>query len=148
MPDYPVWVLPVYTAIIETRPSKPWSNILGSLLHQFLTSDALPHTPAEVYLQVEVLENNRKKNKNLEAKDAIHMLKLTLQQLVGSFICIELRHGIKSYANNEFKKIICIDALDELEQNTRRQLLESHCIRRLCSSCLNEMMWVSTHMNH
>ena len=88
-------------------------NILGSLLHQFLTSDALLHIPPEV---VEVLENIRKKHESLAAQDAIHMLKLTLQQLVGSFICI--------------------DALDELELNTRRQLLEK----------LKEMTTHTTHL--
>lgn len=74
-------------------------NILGSFLRQFLTS--LPHIPGNLQAR---LEDIRKKYKSLETTDALDMLKHALQELEGSFICI--------------------DALDELEPNTRRQLLE------------------------
>ena len=76
-------------------------NILGSFIHQFLMSSAFPHIPATLLTSLEEIRN---KGKSLEATDALDMLKNILQELEGSFICI--------------------DALDELEPNIRRQLLE------------------------
>ena len=84
---------------------RDWNNqtlvhILGSFLHQFLTDAGLLHIPDEV---IEKLKEIKKRNTKVELGDVLAMLKLLLGQLDSSFFCI--------------------DALDELESQTRRKLL-------------------------
>lgn len=76
-------------------------HILGSFLHQFLTSASLPHIPNQV---IEKLKEVKKRNLKLQLEDILAMLKFISAQLDGSFLCI--------------------DALDELEPQTRRKLLD------------------------
>ncbi|KAF8421777.1 ankyrin repeat-containing domain protein [Tirmania nivea] len=76
-------------------------NILASFLHQFLTSASLLHIPDQV---IKTLREVKKRNTKVEVGDVLAMLKLILEQLDGSYFCI--------------------DALDELEIQTRRKLLD------------------------
>lgn len=77
-------------------------NILGSLLYQYLTSyGALALIPQEV---VEMLEDIKKRNSKVTLSNVSEIFKITLQF--------------------EKKQIfVCIDALDELEPQARRELL-------------------------
>ena len=75
-------------------------NILGSILHQFLTCSAQPHIPQEL---IQILDDIQTQRKKLDQNDALTMMSLILQQFKTSFICI--------------------DALDELTPQTRRELL-------------------------
>ena len=76
-------------------------NILGSILHQFLTNTQQP-IPGEIF---ERLHNIRHQCRNVETDDILAMLKLRLRQFERVFICI--------------------DAVDELEPRVRQQLLIS-----------------------
>lgn len=77
-------------------------NILGSLLKQFLIHIGTPHIHHDA---VKLLEDIKKKDKRVETTDILHMLKVTLAQFNNSFICI--------------------DALDELQPEIRKTLLEA-----------------------
>ena len=74
-------------------------NILGSLLHQLLTTTTGP-IPGDIITQLQDLKNRRGK---LGTKDCIALLKIQLHQLKRAFVCI--------------------DAIDELEPKVRRELL-------------------------
>ena len=85
---------------------RDWNNqtlihILGCFLHQLLTCPNLLHVPDQV---MEKLKEIKKRNTKVELEDVLSMLKLISAQLDGSFLCI--------------------DALDELEPQTRRKLLK------------------------
>lgn len=75
-------------------------NILGTWLHQILTSSAFPDIPTEIR---ETLQNIENRKKTIELSQAKAMLKIVLQHLD----CL----------------YICLDALDELTQMTRENLL-------------------------
>ena len=84
---------------------RDWNNqtlvhILGCFLHQLLTGAGLLHIPDEV---IEALREVKKQNTKVELEGVLAMLKLLLEQLDHTFICI--------------------DALDELEPQARRKLL-------------------------
>jgi hypothetical protein len=84
---------------------RDWSNqtpvhILGCFLHQILTDGNLLHIPDNV---IEKLKEIKKRNMKVKLEDILAMFKLILMELEGSFFCI--------------------DALDELEPQTRRILL-------------------------
>ena len=85
---------------------RDWGNqtlvpILGSFLHQLLTGAGLLHIPNEV---IDKLKGVEERNTKVELGDVLAMLKVVLARVDSSFLCI--------------------DALDELEPQTRRQLLE------------------------
>ena len=85
---------------------RDWSNqtlehILGCLVYQFLTGAGLLHIPDQV---IEMLKEVKRQNARVELGHILAMLKLIAAQLDSSFICI--------------------DALDELEPQTRRRLLK------------------------
>ena len=74
-------------------------HILGSLLHQFLTTAQQP-IPDEVVQKLHCIRNQGKK---VETEDILAMLKMHL---------------------NQFKRVfICIDAVDELESKVLQELL-------------------------
>ena len=75
-------------------------HILGSILHQFLTTAQQP-IPDKV---VEILRSIRNKGKNVGTEDILTLLKIRLQQFKRAFICI--------------------DAADELEPRVLQQLLK------------------------
>ncbi|KAF8421801.1 hypothetical protein EV426DRAFT_671737, partial [Tirmania nivea] len=77
-------------------------NILGSFLHQFLANTGLLHIPEQVITK---LKEVKKRNSKVELENILVMLKAILEQLDNSFFCI--------------------DALDELEPQTRRDLLDN-----------------------
>ncbi|KAF8421814.1 ankyrin repeat-containing domain protein [Tirmania nivea] len=83
------------------RDNQTLVNILGSFLHQFLTSSSILHIPDQV---IKTLKEVKKRNTKVEFGDVLAMLKLILEQFDDSFLCI--------------------DALDELEPQTRRKLLD------------------------
>ena len=74
-------------------------HILGSFLHQLLTNVPVP-VPDEV---IQKLQDTRHKGRKLGKEDILDLLKIRLHQLNRIFICI--------------------DAVDELESETRQQLL-------------------------
>ena len=74
-------------------------HILGSLLHQFLTTAQQP-IPDGV---VEKLHDIQRQGKKVETEDILALLKIRLQQFKRAFICI--------------------DAVDELEPRVLQQLL-------------------------
>ena len=76
-------------------------HILGSFVHQFLTGAGLLYIPDQV---IEILKDVKKRNAKVELGDILTMLKLISAQLDGSYLCI--------------------DALDELEPQTRGKLLD------------------------
>jgi len=76
-------------------------HILGCFVHQLLTSTQLLHIPDPV---IEKLKEVKRRNAKVELEDILAMLKLLLERLDGTFFCI--------------------DALDELEPQTRRKLLD------------------------
>ncbi|RPB25174.1 hypothetical protein L211DRAFT_783598, partial [Terfezia boudieri ATCC MYA-4762] len=85
---------------------RDWDNqtlvhILGSFLHQLLTGATLLHIPDQI---IQTLKQVKKPNTQVELGGILAMLKLISPQLDGLFVCI--------------------DALDELEPQTRRDLLE------------------------
>jgi len=85
---------------------RDWKNqtlvhILGSFLHQLLTGAGLLHIPNEVIDKLEAVEERKTK---VELGDVLVMLKFILARVDSSFLCI--------------------DALDELEPQTRRKLLD------------------------
>ncbi|KAF8432861.1 hypothetical protein BGX38DRAFT_226934 [Terfezia claveryi] len=85
---------------------RDWNNqtlvhILGCFLHQLLTSADLLHVQNQV---IEILKGVKKRNTKVELGDMFTMLKLISTQLDSTFFCI--------------------DALDELEPQTRRRLLD------------------------
>ena len=85
---------------------RDWNNqtlihILGCFLHQLLAGADIPHIPDQV---IEKLKEVKKRNTKLGLGDVLAMIKLLLEQLDGIFFCI--------------------DALDELEPQTRRRLLD------------------------
>ena len=85
---------------------RDWNNqtlvhILGSFLHQLLTGAGLLHIPDQV---IGTLKEVKKQNTQVELGGVLAMLKLISPQLDGLFVCI--------------------DALDELEPQTRRKLLD------------------------
>ena len=75
-------------------------NILGSILHQFLTCSARPHIPQGL---IQILDEIQTQRRKLDQNGALAMISLILQQFNASFICI--------------------DALDELTPQTHRELL-------------------------
>ena len=76
------------------------AHILGSFLHQFLTTSQYP-IPDEV---VEKLQNIRNQGKKVAIEDILALLKIRLHQFQRAFICI--------------------DATDELEPRVLQQLLK------------------------
>ena len=76
-------------------------HILGSFLHQFLTTSQQP-IPDEV---VQRLQDIRRQRKVVETEHILALLKIRLHQFKRAFICI--------------------DAVDELEPKVRRQLLNA-----------------------
>jgi len=85
---------------------RDWNNqtlvhILGCFVHQLITGADLIHIPDQVMGK---LTEVKKKNAKVEVEDVLAMLILLLQQLDGTFFCI--------------------DALDELEPQARRKLLD------------------------
>lgn len=80
------------------QDSQTFVHILGCLLRQFLSS-AIPQEVAEI------LQAIRKNNRVLGKDDLLGLLKVTLQHLERAFICI--------------------DALDELQSETRSQFLQA-----------------------
>ena len=84
----------------KDQSSQTLVHILGSLLHQFLTTSQQP-IPDEV---VKSLHYIRRQSKNVEAEDILIMLKTRLHQFQRAFICI--------------------DATDELEPKVLQQLLK------------------------
>ena len=83
------------------RNNQTLVHILGCFLHQLLTSTDLLHIPDQV---IQELRQVKKRNAKVELGAIVVMLKLLLEQLDDSFFCI--------------------DALDELEPQTRRRLLD------------------------
>ena len=75
-------------------------NILGTLLHQFLATTQKP-VPDEI---TEKLREIRRENGKIGFQDNLALLKIQLHQLKFAFICI--------------------DAIDELDQNVRWKLLK------------------------
>ena len=82
-------------------------NILGSLLHQLLTTTT--EIPEEVIQKLQDLRNRRGK---LGTADCIALLKIQLHQLKRAFICI--------------------DAVDELEPKVRRELF--NVLKEFCAN--------------
>jgi len=85
---------------------RDWNNqtlvhILGCFVYQLLASDDLPHIPDQA---IEKLKEVKRQNTRVELGDILAILKLLLEQLDGTFFCI--------------------DALDELEPQTRRRLID------------------------
>lgn len=76
-------------------------HILGSFLHQFLTTIPEP-IPDKV---IQKLDDIQKGGRKVEVKDTLALLKIRLCQLKKAFICI--------------------DAVDELEPKVRQQLLKA-----------------------
>ncbi|KAF8421792.1 hypothetical protein EV426DRAFT_189114 [Tirmania nivea] len=76
-------------------------HILGSFIHQFLTSASLLHIPDQV---IKTLKDVKTQNTKVDIEDILFMLILIVEQLDNLFFCI--------------------DALDELELQTRRDLLD------------------------
>ena len=85
----------------KDQNSQTLVHILGSLLHQFLTTAQQP-IPDEV---VKKLRDIRHQGKKVGTDDILALLKIRLQQFKRAFICI--------------------DAVDELEPKARRQLLDT-----------------------
>ena len=83
----------------KDQSSQTLAHILGSFLHQFLTSAQQP-IPDEV---VQILRTIRNQAKKVEAEDILAMLEIWLHQFKRAFICI--------------------DAIDELEPKVLQQLL-------------------------
>lgn len=77
-------------------------NIFGALLHQLITSTTVPRAQTQV---IQTLDAIRKRNSKIELKDLLELISKTTQELDCA--------------------IFCIDALDELESQTRKQLLET-----------------------
>ena len=75
------------------------AHILGSFLHQLLTSTQVP-IPDEI---IEELYNIQIQGKRVETEDILALLKIRLHQLKRVYICI--------------------DAIDELDSKVRQQLL-------------------------
>jgi len=77
-------------------------NILGSLLKQFLIHFGTSYIPQDV---IKALEEKKRRGQRVETTDILWMLKVTLTQFNHSYICI--------------------DALDELQAEVRKALLET-----------------------
>ena len=84
----------------KDQNSQTLVHILGSFLHQFLTTSQQP-IPNEV---VQKLHDIRYKGKKVETEDILALLKIRLHQFYRAFICI--------------------DATDELEPRVLQQLLK------------------------
>ena len=84
----------------KDQNSQTLVHILGSFLHQFLTTSQHP-IPDEV---VEKLHDIRRQGKKVETQDILALLKIRLHQFQRAFICI--------------------DATDELEPKVLQQLLK------------------------
>ena len=83
----------------KDQTNQTLGNILGSFLHQLLTTARMP-IPDEV---IQKLEDIRYRRGKVGTEDNLDLLKIQLHQLQCAFICI--------------------DAIDELEPKVRRQLL-------------------------
>ena len=84
----------------KDQTNQTLGNILGSFLHQLLTTAQVP-IPVEV---IEKLQDIQYRRGKVGLEDNLHLLKIQLRQLQCAFICI--------------------DAVDELEATVRRQLLD------------------------
>ena len=84
----------------KDQNSQTLVHILGSFLHQFLTT-AIKPIPTEV---IQKLQDLQRRGGKLGTEDTLALLKIRLHQLQHAFICI--------------------DAVDELEPRVRRQLLD------------------------
>ena len=92
-------------------------NILGSFLHQLLTTTTKP-IPTKVINQLQDIENRRDK---VWAQDCLALLKIQLHQLTHAYICI--------------------DALDELEPKVRWKLLS--ILMELCTNNMNVRLFLT-----
>lgn len=77
-------------------------NIMGSLLKQFLIHIGTSHIPEDVII---LLGEKKRKDQRVEITDILEMLKVTLAQPSRSYVCI--------------------DALDELQAEVRKALLDT-----------------------
>ena len=85
----------------KDQNSQSLVHILGSFLHQLLTTTTEPTVPDEVIKKLQEIKSRRGK---LGTGDCLALLKVRLYQLKHAFICI--------------------DAIDELEPKVRRELLK------------------------
>ena len=85
----------------KDQNSQTLVNILGSFLHQLLTTTTVPTVPDEVINKLQEIKSRRGK---LGTEDCLALLKVRLNQLKHAFVCI--------------------DAVDELEAKVRRELLK------------------------
>jgi len=77
-------------------------NIMGSLLKQFLVHIGKSHILQDI---IRLLEQKKERGQRVETTDILQMLKVTLTQFNHSYVCI--------------------DALDELQAEVRKALLET-----------------------
>ena len=91
----------------KDQNSQTLVNILGTFLHQLLTTTTEP-IPDKVLDELQDIKNRRGK---LGTEDCLVLLKIRLHQLKCAFICI--------------------DAVDELEPKVRRELL--NILKELCT---------------
>ena len=91
----------------QDQTNQTLGNILGSFLHQLLTTAQVP-IPDEVIQELQAIQDRRGK---VGPEDNLNFLKMQLHQLKCSFICI--------------------DAVDELEPKVRWQLL--NVLPELCT---------------
>lgn len=85
----------------KDQSNQTLGNILGCLLRQLLTTVPEP-IPDEI---IQCLQDNQRKAQRIEIEDYLALLKIRINQLKRTFICI--------------------DAVDELEPRTLRQLLSA-----------------------
>ena len=97
-------------------------NILGCLLRQLLTTVPKP-IPDEI---IQCLQDNQRKAQRIEIKDHLALLKIRIYQLKRTFICI--------------------DAIDELEPTTLRQLLNA--LKKLNTSNTRLFLTGRGHVEH
>ena len=96
--DHQIGIACLY-ADYKDQTNQSLGNILGSFLHQLLTTVRLP-IPDEVIQKLQDIQHRRGK---VGPEDNLELLKIQLHQLQCAFICI--------------------DAVDELEPKVRTQLL-------------------------
>ena len=108
LPKYPDIGIACLYADHKDQTNQTLTHILGSFLHQFLTTAPREPIPNEV---VQTLENIWYRGGKVGTEDTLTLLRKRLDQLNRAFICI--------------------DAVDELEPKVRQQLLNT--LKDLCT---------------